>query len=176
MSFNIEKMKIQPLINFKFYTPQQIQEKKQYCGQNVSDNTSILKTFIHYPINFSGTNTDFQNHLLALDGIHCPCCGEETVSSETAADIVEAAGKAQNLQQYSEVLNNNIEYLHEKYYPFVKALNRFAPNYPQKSIPQAINILRYGSTKLVLNSMHDQAKYLDELSKSKEFSNRIIYA
>lgn len=170
MSFNIEKMKIQPLINFKFYTPQQIQEKKQYCGQNVSDNTSILKTFIHYPINFSGTNTDFQNHLLALDGIHCPCCGEETLSAQKASEIIKAAAKAKTLQQYSKVFNDNSEYFHSKFHPFIRSLNRLNENCPEKSISDAIKILRNGSSKLILNTMHDQANYLKKLDESPEFS------
>lgn len=165
-------MKIFPLANYNIYTKPAAPEHNRIIQRNLQETTyAPLMSAAYYPVNFKGSYTNLQNQLLMLDGVHCPCCGEETVSSETAADIVEAAGKAQNLQQYSEVLNNNIEYLHEKYYPFVKALNRFAQNYPQKSIPQAISILRYGSTKLVLNSMHDQAKYLDELSKSKEFSN-----
>ncbi len=163
-------MKIQPLINFNFYTTPQIKDKSRNDGQNTTGKNFSNKFITNYPINFNALNTDFQNHLLSLDGIHCPCCGEEMLSDKKASEIIKSAEKAQNLQQYSKVFNDNIEYFHPKYHPFIRSLKRLSENYPEKTISDAIKILKTGSSKLILNTMHDQANYLKKFDEDPEFS------
>lgn len=163
-------MKIQPLQNYiyaKPYTPKQVNittpkfEAKNYPIQPANN---------YYLINFGSGYTNFQDNLLSLDGVHCPCCGEEMLSAQKASEIIRSVRKAQDLQQYSKVLSENKEYFHHKFHPFIKSLNYLAQNYPEKSIEDALKILYTGSSKLVVKTMHSQAQYLNKLYEDYNFS------
>ena len=163
-------MKILPVINYNIHLLP-VQKQQQFRRESTLS-TSFLSagTFYTCPVNFAGASNNLQVQLLNLDGVHCPCCGEAMISTSKTGEILKKASRAKSLTDYAGILVQNKEYFHKKYHPLINSINGLAKKAPEKTIPEALQIVRNGSFKIVIGAMHKQGHYLNELLETEKLS------
>ena len=163
-------MKILPVINYNIHLLP-VQKQQQFRRESTLS-TSFLSagTFYTCPVSFAGASNNLQVQLLNLDGVHCPCCGEAMISTSKAGEILKNASRAKSLTDYAGILVQNKEYFHKKYHPLINSINGLAKKAPEKTIPEALQIVRNGSFKIVIGAMHKQGHYLNELLETEKLS------
>lgn len=162
-------MKILSVSNYIIY-PHSLQKQPRIHRDNYSDVLSGNKNFYAYPVCFGAAAGSLQKQLLDLNGVHCPCCGEQMVSSSGIGEILKKVSCARSLTDYAGALVHNKEFFHKKYHPFINAIYRLSQKSPEKTIPDALQIVRTGSSKLVVNTMHKQGQYLNEILENENLS------
>lgn len=163
-------MKILPVINYNIHLLP-VQKQQQFRRESTLS-TSFLSagTFYTCPVSFAGASNNLQVQLLDLDGVHCPCCGESMISNSKTGEILKKASRAKSLTDYAGILVQNKEYFHKKYHPLINSINGLSKKAPEKTIPEALQIVRNGSFKLVIGAMHKQGHYLNELLETEKLS------
>ena len=163
-------MKILPVINYNIHLLP-VQKQQQFRRESTLS-TSFLSagTFYTCPVSFAGASNNLQVQLLNLDGVHCPCCGEAMISTSKAGEILKNASRAKSLTDYAGILVQNKEYFHKKYHPLINSIDGLAKKAPEKTIPEALQIVRNGSFKIVIGAMHKQGHYLNELLETENLS------
>lgn len=169
-------MKITPILNTKLITPRPIpMSSENTTVQNSNRNLGLPMSYAPM-ISFMAKKhhtkeMSFDDKLLALDGVTCPCCGVKTINREKANYFVNCANKAYTAREFANVMEEVKPYLRRPYLLAVQYVDNIANENPNYRASDVCKMLAAGTGKIILNRFKYEAKHLEGVLESSYFSD-----
>ena len=169
-------MKITPVLNIKLISSTQTIPNSESKTVQSSNSNLGLPMYYMPMISFTAKkhhtkSVSFDDKLLTLDGVTCPCCGVRTINREKANNLTNRANKSYTAREFANVIKEAKPYLRRPYILAAQYIENIANENPNYKATDVCKMLASGSGKIILNRFKHEAKNLENIVEEKYFSN-----